>query len=127
MTALHPFKIEIEEVDNFCYLGIHLDQNLNMDYALMKAVQSFWKGHKDTTDLDVKSGNIHPRVLVLLWRQLALSRLTHILPFLHTPQHYAQVQQAFQASLLLLFCRKARYKLIDLKAGWELRRPPATV
>jgi hypothetical protein len=102
-----PTHTEIQEVDTLHYLGVHLDHELNMDQALMKGLQSYWKGHADTAKMSPKPGSLQPRVLTLLWRQLAL---TNILPFLHTPRHETLLQQALQDSMLYLFCPKARYK-----------------
>ncbi len=109
-STLIPTQTEIQEVTTFCYLGVFLDPELNMDYALMKGIQSYWKGHAEAAKMSPRIGSLQPRVLTLLWRQLALSKLNNILPFLHTPKHEALLQQALQDSMLYLFCPKAQHK-----------------
>ena len=94
----------LEEVLTFKYLGLLLDQSLSLVSALTAALKSFWFAHSQLGCYGAHVHGLHPKHQILLWKQLALSRLHTCLSFMYDPhKHTHRINHAITTSLAYTF------------------------
>jgi hypothetical protein len=92
----------IMTVENFPYLGVHLDKHLNMEAAHSAARGAFWGAHHYAEKLGMHTWGIAVPARVAVWQTYVASQLTHKLPFLKTA-HVVGLQADINRSLRLAF------------------------
>jgi hypothetical protein len=81
----------LKEVKTFKYLGLLLDQWLDLTEAMKATKRNFWHAHSKARQLDMHVYGLHPKDQLMLWKQLVLSTTNTILPFIHLDTQITQI------------------------------------
>jgi hypothetical protein len=103
---LHNIRQPIMTLENFPYLGVHLDKHLNMEAAHAATRGAFWGAHHYAEKLGMHTWGIAVPARVAVWQTYVASQLTHKLPFLK-PAQVAGLQADVNRSLRLTFSPSA--------------------
>jgi hypothetical protein len=71
-------------------------------------MQCFWCAHARALSSGMDTNVLHPKHLLLLWKQLVLSTSDTCLPFLHQEKHITRFGAAINASLACFFTPQVR-------------------
>ncbi len=97
----------IKEVKTFKYLGLLLDQWLDLTEAMKATKRNFWHAHSKARQLDLHVYGLHAKDQLMLWKQLVLSTTDIILPFIHLDTQATQIDTMLDTSLSSIFAPKS--------------------
>jgi len=118
----------IQECNTFTYLGVLLDPSLTFLPASKAACSTLANAQRKTNPYSMHHNGLHPRIRISLWKQLVLSSITHILPFLTNDALLKRPQAIIDAQLKEMFtphsdkCRRH----LPMALSHELSVPPIT-